>query len=158
MKTEGLVQARARDIAGKAWWGVAVTSLVALISVSSIRPEIWTNFQEHGWGFIFPLIGALGLAGMIYYNRRSQDSKAFFSSTAFIAGMLASTAFGQFPNVLHASTDPKYSLTVYNTITHEYGLGVGLVWWTIGIIIALGYFTYLFYSFRGKVRLSADGY
>ena len=158
MKTEGLVQARARDIAGKTWWGTAVTSIVALISISFIRPEIWTNFQEHGWGFVFPLIGAIGLAGMIYYNRRSMDAKAFFSSTAFITGMLASTAFGQFPNVLHASTDPKYSLTVYNTITHEYGLGVGLVWWTIGIVIALGYFTYLFYSFRGKVKLSTEGY
>ena len=158
MKTEGLVQARSRDIAGKAWWGVILTSVAALISVSSIRPEIWTNFQEHGWGFIFPLLGVLGLVGMVYYNRRSQDSKAFLSSATFIAAMLASTAFGQFPNVLHASTDPKYSLTVYNTITHEYGLGVGLVWWTIGIVIALGYFTYLFYSFRGKVKLSAEGY
>ena len=71
--------------------------------------------------------------------------------------MLASTAFGLFPNVLPASTDPKHSLTVYNTIAHEYGLGVGLVWWTIGIVIALGYFIYLFYSFRGKIKLSAEG-
>lgn len=158
MKTDGLVQARSRDIAGKSWWCITLTSIVALISISSIRPEIWINFQEHPWGFIFPLLGALGLVGMFYYNRRTQDSRAFFASATFIAGMLASTAFGQFPNVLHASTDPKYSLTVYNTITHDYGLSVGLVWWIIGIVIALGYFTYLFYSFRGKVKLSTEGY
>ena len=158
MKTEGLVQARSRDIAAKAWWGVALMSVVALISVSSIRPEIWVNFQEHLWGFIFPLFGLLGLAGMFYYNRRTRDTKAFVSSAVFIGGMLASTAFGQFPDVLHASTDPQYSLTAFNTITHEYGLGVGLIWWTIGILIALGYFTYLFYSFRGKIKLSAEGY
>ena len=72
--------------------------------------------------------------------------------------MLASTAFGLFPNVLPASTDPKYNLTVYNTSAPGYGLSVGIVWWVIGIILALGYFTYLFYSFRGKVKLHAEGY
>jgi len=94
---------------------------------------------------------------MIYHNRTKQDTRAFLSSATFIGGMLASTAFGLFPNVLPASTDPKHSLTVYNTIAQEYGLGVGLIWWTIGIVIALGYFTYLFYSFRGKIKLSAEG-
>jgi len=157
MKTEGLVQTRSRSIAGKAWWGVALTSVIALISTSSIHPEIWNNFTDHPWGFIFPLLGAAGLLGMIYHNRTKQDTRAFLSSATFIGGMLASTAFGLFPNVLPASTDPKHSLTVYNTIAQEYGLGVGLIWWTIGIVIALGYFTYLFYSFRGKIKLSAEG-
>jgi cytochrome d ubiquinol oxidase subunit II len=157
MKTEGPVQTRSRSIASKAWGGVALTSVVALISTSSIHPEIWNNFTEHPGGFIFPILGALGLLGMMYYNRTKQDTRAFLSSATFIGGMLASTAFGLFPNVLPASTDPKYSLTVYNTIAQEYGLGVGLVWWTIGIVIALGYFTYLFYSFRGKIKLSVEG-
>ena len=113
--------------------------------------------MQHPWGYAFPLIGAFGLAGMIYYNRPSQDTRAFLSSAMFIGGMLASTAFGLFPNVLPASTDPKLSLTVYNTIAQEYGLGVGLIWWVIGMVMALCYFTYLFYSFRGKIILSAQG-
>lgn len=157
MKTEGLVQTRSRAIAGKAWWGVLLTSIIALISTSSIRPEIWNNFTAHPWGFTFPILGVLGLVGMIYYNRANQDSRAFLSSSTFIGGMLASTAFGLFPNVLPSSTNPDYSLTVYNTIAPAYGLGVGLVWWSIGIVIALGYFTYLFYSFRGKIKLSVEG-
>jgi cytochrome d ubiquinol oxidase subunit II len=156
MKTEGPLQNRARTIAGKAWWGVLVTSVVALISTSFVRPEIWKNFAQHPWGFVFPSIGAMGLAGMLYFLKARHDTRAFISSSMFIGGMLASTAFGLFPNVLPASTNPDYSLTVYNTITKEYGLGVGLVWWTIGIVIALLYFTYLFYSFRGKVKLSTD--
>jgi len=157
MKTEGLLQSRSRSIAGIAWWGVLLTSLIALLAASSIRPEIWDNFTEHPWGFVFPLLGVLGLAGMIYYNRTNHDSRAFLSSATFTGGMLASTAFGLFPNVLPASTDPKYSLTVYNTIAAEYGLQVGIVWWTIGTILSLAYFTYLFFSFRGKVTLHAEG-
>ncbi len=157
MKSEGEVQKRSRSIALISWWGVLATSIVALIATSSIRPEIWQNYSDHPWGYIFPLLGLLGLIGMLYHNRTKQDFRAFVSSATFIGGMLASTAFGLFPNVLPASTDPKFSLTVYNTAAGEYGLGVGIVWWTIGIVIALGYFTYLFYSFRGKVTLSTEG-
>lgn len=158
MKTNGAVQERSRRVARLAAWGVLVLSIVTLVAASSIRPEIWNNFSEHPWGYIFPLLALLGLGGMIVFARKNDDTKAFLSSSTFIGAMLASTAFGLFPNVLPASTDPKYSLTVYNTAAPSYGLGVGIVWWTIGIVIALGYFTYLFYSFRGKVKVHAEGY
>ncbi len=158
MKTEGPVQERAHRIASLTFWGVLIFSVATLIASSSIRPEIWSNYTEHIWGWMFPLMAGLGMGGMFYFNKKREDTRAFLSSSAFIGGMLASTAFGLFPNVLPASTDPKFNLTVYNTAASDYGLGVGIVWWTIGIIIALGYFTYLFYSFRGKVKLHAEGY
>ncbi|MBI5474418.1 MAG: cytochrome d ubiquinol oxidase subunit II [Ignavibacteriae bacterium] len=158
MKTEGAVQQRSQQIASRSVWGVLILAVATLIAASSIRPEIWSNYSEHWWGWIFPLIAAAGLVGMIYFNRKRQDTRAFLASSAFIVGMLASTAFGLFPNVLPASTDPEFNLTVYNTAASGYGLGVGIVWWTIGIIIALGYFTYLFYAFRGKIKLHAEGY
>ncbi|HEX9657226.1 MAG TPA: cytochrome d ubiquinol oxidase subunit II [Bacteroidota bacterium] len=158
MKTGGNVQDRSRRIASMAVPAVILFSISTLVAASFIRPDIWMNYAEHPWGYLFPFVGVLGLVGMVLYNWRKQDVRAFFSSGTFIAGMLASTAFGLFPYVLPASTDPKYGLTVYNTAAPEYGLGVGIVWWSIGIVIALGYFTYLFYSFRGKVRLHAEGY
>lgn len=158
MKTTGVVQERSRRVASFAVWGVLALSAATLVASSSLHPEIWTNYSEHFWGYIFPLVALFGMGGMFYFNRTKQDTKAFLSSASFIGGMLASTAFGLFPNVLPASTDPKYSLTVYNAAAGEYGLGVGLIWWSIGIVIALGYFTYLFYSFRGKVKIHTDGY
>jgi cytochrome d ubiquinol oxidase subunit II len=135
-----------------------LTSLGAAVSAFAIRPGIWTNYSEHPWGCVFPLLGAAGLGGMFYFNRKSDDVKAFLSSSAFIVGMLSSTAFGLFPYVLPSSTVESYGLTVYNTAAQSYGLGIGIVWWTIGIVIALGYFTYLFRSFRGKVKVQKEGY
>jgi cytochrome d ubiquinol oxidase subunit II len=157
MKAEGELQQRARAVARIAWWGVLITSIVALIATSSIRPAIWNNYLKSPWGFVFPLIGLLGWIGGIYYHVQKQDARAFLASCTFIAGMAASTAFGLFPNVLPASTNPQFSLTVYNTAAHAYGLSVGLVWWTIGMTIALGYFAYLFYSFRGKTKVPIEG-
>jgi len=158
MKTDGFVRQRSRQVASLTEWGVLLFAVATLAAASSIRPEIWTNYANHPWGSIFPLLGTLGLFGMIYYNKTRQDVRAFISSSTFIGGMLASTAFGLFPNVLPASTDPKYSLTVYNTSAPSYGLSIGIAWWGVGIVLALGYFTYLFYSFRGKVKLHAEGY
>jgi cytochrome bd ubiquinol oxidase subunit II len=158
MKTTGDVQTRARAGARIWSWGVLLTSLGAAASATAIRPEIWNNYSAYVWGWAFPLLGAAGLCGMFYYNRKSDDARAFLSSSAFIGGMLSSTAFGLFPYVLPSSNAVRYGLTVYNTAAQSYGLGVGIVWWTIGIIIALGYFTYLFYSFRGKVKVQKEGY
>jgi cytochrome d ubiquinol oxidase subunit II len=157
MKTEGELQQRSRAIAANAWWGVLATSILALIATSVIRPAIWDNYANSPWGFIFPLLGLSSWIGGIYYRAKRHDTRAFLSSTAFIAGMAASTAFGMFPNVLPASTGSQYNLTIYNTAAPAYGLGVGLVWWSFGMAIALGYFVYLFYSFRGKLKLPAEG-
>jgi len=135
-----------------------LTSCAAAFSVSVIRPGIWTNYSEHAWGYIFPLAGAAGLGGIFFFNRKSEDVMAFLSSSVFIIGMLSSTAFGLFPSVLPSSTVENYGLTVYNTASQSYGLGIGIVWWAIGIALALGYFAYLFYAFRGKVRITHEGY
>ncbi len=156
MKTDGSIQNRSRSIAFVAWWGVVVFSIIALIAASSIRPEIWNNYSTHWWGYIFPTVGVLGLVGMIFHNRSKQDFFAFISSSTFIAGMLASTAFGLYPTVLPASTDPKFSLTIDNTAANAYGLGVGLTWWIFGMILTTGYFVYMYRSFHGKA--SADVY
>jgi len=156
MKTEGEIQHRARSIVSMAWWGVVLSSIVALIAASSIRPQIWNNYSEYPWGYIFPLMGLGGAVGMFYENRKKHDLFAFLSSSVFIVGMLASTAFGLYPFVLPASTDPKFSLTIQNTAAQHYGLSVGFTWWVFGMILTAGYFVYVYRSFHGKA--SADVY
>ncbi len=71
--------------------------------------------------------------------------------------MLVGAAFALYPIVLPASTDPAYSLTIENTKTGAHGMAVGLVWWSIGMVIAIGYFVLLFRMFRGKVNLDEGG-
>lgn len=160
LKTENEVQMRARKSAKVAAWLVLATSVLALVATNAIRTNLWENYLNQPWGFIFPLLGFAGAAGMVYFRVNVDDLKAFLSSCAFIAGMGAATAFGVYPVLLPASTNPEFSLTIYNAATGAHGLNVGLVWWSIGIALALGYFAYLFYTFRGKVKLSseADGY
>jgi len=152
LKTTGEVQRRSRHTAGLATWFVIATSVLALTATSEIRPSVWDNYFHHPWGFIFPFLGLAGVSGMVFFRARNRDLPAFLSSAAFILGMGSATAFGLFPNVLPASTGPHLSLTVYNTAAGEHGLRVGIVWWSIGMALAAGYFVYLFQSFKGKVE------
>jgi len=66
--------------------------------------------------------------------------------------MLVGAAFGLYPVVLPASTDPAYSLTIYNSAAGRHGLTVGFVWWTLGMVLSAGYFSFIYRMFRGKVR------
>jgi len=157
LKTDGALQERARRAGGWMWWGTLASSGAAVAGIWSIRPAIWDNYGTYPWGGVFPLLGLVGLAGMLWANRSKNDRMAFFSSTAFILGMLAATAFGMYPTVLPSTTDPALSLTVSNTISHAYGLSVGIVWWTIGMLLAAGYVIYMFRSMRGKVVLPSEG-
>lgn len=156
LKTGGPVRDRARSIAAMAWWGVLICSAATFAATWSVRPEIWQNYARHLWGFVFPLLGMIGLAGMALFLKRGNDTFAFVSSSVFIVGMLCSTAFAMYPTLLAASTNPTYSLTIDNTSAQAYGLGVGLTWWIPGIILASGYFLYIYRSFRGKVVIPSE--
>jgi len=156
-KTEGPVNDRARTIATWSWWGTLSTSVAAMAALGAVRTGLWDNYTHAGWGYVFPLMAALGLVGVRAFMRRRHDRIAFLCSAIFIAGMLASTAFGMYPVVLPSSGDPSLSLTVHTTITQEYGLAVGIIWWAIALLLAVGYFAFLFRTFRGKVRVPAEG-
>ena len=98
------------------------------------------------------------LSVMIYALRKGLDKLAFVGSALYIVGMLVGAAFALYPIVLPASTDPAYNLTIYNTAAARHGLTVGITWWLIAMTLALGYFSFLFRMFRGKVRLEGEGY
>src|SRR4030095_10870200 len=156
MKTEGPLQEKARNISRRANPAIILISMVMFVTTSAIRPDLWSNYTIHLWGFIFPIAGAAGMIGIFYYRTRQRDTAAFISSSLFIAGMLAGTAFGLFPNLLHSSINKDYSLTIYNTKAGDYGLGIGTIWWIAGIILTAGYFAYLFYTFKDKVKVLKD--
>jgi len=157
MKTEGPVNERSRYLAGTVWWFVAAFSAVITVVTFRIQPHIAGQFATHLWGYIFPALSVGGLIATWRFTGRD-DVKAFLSSCVYLLGMLTSVVFGIYPYVLPASTNPAYSLTVFNAKAADYGLRIGLVWWTIGMILVTGYFVFTYRHFAGKVRLEDEGY
>jgi cytochrome d ubiquinol oxidase subunit II len=156
-RTENELRERARRIASRAWWAVLV--LVALITFFSVRlqPRILINLHEHPWGAVFPAAAVLGLIGVSWFHARRAEGRAFACSSLFLGGMMASAAFGIYPNVLPAVTDPARALTIANTAAPEHGLRIGMVWWTVGMTLAVAYTIFVHRRFGGKVMAEGDG-
>jgi len=153
LKTEGSLQDRSRHVARGAWWMVLVMTIVLTAITFKVQPAVPANLSGHPWGYIFPALALLGLAGMLWFMRKRDDLKSFLASCAYIVGMLTSVVFGLYPLVLPASTNPAYSLTVDNAKAGDYGLRIGLAWWILGMVLVAGYHFHVYRSFAGKVKI-----
>jgi len=157
-KTEDDLNRRARTVAMWAWPVQLLLTIVGLIATVSIRPGVLVNYKQHVIGFVVPVIVFGSLAVMMHGMIKRAEKLAFVASSLYIVGMLVGAAFALYPVVLPASTNPAYNLTIYNTKAGEHGLAVGFTWWILGMILALGYFVFLFRTFKGKVKLEGEGY
>jgi cytochrome d ubiquinol oxidase subunit II len=157
VKTEGALNGRARKIAISLWPVQVLLTIVSLIATCWIRPEVLNNYREYPIGMLVPLLVIATLAVMIWAASKSKEKIAFVASGLYITAMLVGAAFALYPVVLPASTDPGFSLTIHNTAAGAHGLAVGLTWWCIGLVLALGYFVFIYRMFRGKVQLG-DGH
>jgi cytochrome d ubiquinol oxidase subunit II len=156
-KTEGPLEERCRRLAARAWWAVGI--LIVLITALSflIQPQLAASFAARPWGYVFPAAALIALALVRLWITRP-SAAAFLASSAFIAAMLVSAAFGLYPYVLPSRADPQFGLTISNAAAAGYGLRIGLWWFVPGIALAIGYFVFTYRRFSGKVRPTEEGY
>jgi len=157
LKTRGELNRRSHRIAAWIWWGTALLTVLGLVAALSIRPQLLDNYRQYRVGWLIPLAVGVSLTTMAIFRSRQNERAAFLSSCLYIAAMLGGAAFALYPVLLPASTDASYSLTIQNTVTQEYGLNVGIMWWMVGMALAIGYFIYLFRSFSGKIGADSQG-
>jgi len=150
--------ARSRNWARNAWlvavplWGL-VTGATA-----QIQPLVFTNLLSRPWSLGFVVLMFAGFFGVFHFLKREQerDLAAFLSSSAFLLGVLGATMTGNYPFWLRSTLDPAHGLSAENAAAKMHALQVGVVWWTIGILLIGAYFVHLFRSFRGKACAGAD--
>jgi cytochrome bd-type quinol oxidase subunit 2 len=90
-------------------------------------------------------------------GRKGNERGAFLCSSGYLASMLVGSAAGVYPTLLRATADPALNITVYNAHSGDYALLAGLIWWTIGIASAAGYFVFVHHMFRGRWLTRAMG-
>ncbi|MFO0966455.1 MAG: cytochrome d ubiquinol oxidase subunit II [Gemmataceae bacterium] len=151
LKTVGAVRDNARRLVSRGCLALAVLAGAGLVATLYVRPGAAEGLERRPWGWSIPVFAALALGGIWWYRRKGNDLAAFLSSSAFLVMMMAGAFFAIYPALLPDSASPGRSLTIYNTRTGDYSMQAGLVWWALGSLLALGYFTFLYRSFRGKV-------
>ena len=155
-KTQNELNVRARKVASVVWPVQVLLTIFSLIATVYAVPHVLENYSKWPVGYMVPAIVIGSLCYMYFAHRSGQEKGAFLASCTYIVGMLVGAAFALYPNVLPASTGPERSLTIYNTAAGAHGLSVGFVWWSIGMVLAAVYFSFVYRMFRGKVRLEGS--
>jgi cytochrome bd ubiquinol oxidase subunit II len=151
-KTEGELNERVRNVASFLWPVQVLLTIASLIATVWVVPHVLENYNKWHVGYAVPIVVFGSLAYLFFAHSRGNERGAFVASCTYIVGMLVGAAYALYPNVLPASTGVERSLTIYNTAAGAHGLSVGFVWWTLGMLLAAGYFVFIYRMFRGKVR------
>jgi cytochrome d ubiquinol oxidase subunit II len=155
MKTLGDVHERASRLARRILPAVIALTVIGVPVTALVRSATLDNYRAHPLLFVFPLAVAISLAAISHYGSRKAETAAFLSSCAYIVTMLCGAAVALYPSLLPSSNGAAGDITIYNAASGHYALSVGLIWWGIGMALAIGYFIFVYRMFRGKVTSEA---
>ena len=132
----------------------------ALLTLATLvyAPHMVARIKEHPAWFVLPVTGLLAIANIpreVYHGR---ERRAFASSSAAIATLMALCAVGIFPNLVASRPNPENSLTVWNSASSPRTLRIMLTIAAIGMPIVISYTISIYWIFRGKVRLDSRSY
>jgi cytochrome d ubiquinol oxidase subunit II len=156
VKTEGAVYDRSRNIARRLWTAVVILFAVITIETWILRPQLFSEIMHEPFGYVGIVCVFGGLASVLAGLRGKGDKYALIGSGAFIAGLMISGAAGAFPIMLYSTLDPGNSLSAYQTAAAGHGLTIALVWWPIALLLATGYFVFIYRHYSSKVKPAED--
>lgn len=156
-KTDGEVARRSREWAARLFPVVVVVWIAATAATAVVAPYIFSALATRPVAIAATLVACAGLVTSLVARRRERDLSAFLGSAAFVLGILAATAASLYPVMLRSSIDAAWSLTATKDAAAHESLRMGLLWWPVGLLLALGYTTLLFRIHRGKAQAAAEG-
>lgn len=158
LKTEGDLQERIHGWIWRTYWAFVVayaaTTVVTLIAI----PHATKNFGDHPWAWAVVVLNVLAVANIPFAIRRGRPLYAFLSSCAAIAALMLLFGLALFPNLIHSSLNPEWSLTIHNAASSQKTLGIMRTIAFIGMPFVLLYTAIIYWTFRGKVDLGKFSY
>ncbi len=143
IKSDGDLRQRAGRLAGNLWFALAAAAVVFL-AATFVSTHLYDNYMKAPVLFVIPLTAVGALIGTVFFIRRAQWLKAWFSSAIFILTVTLFGVGGMYPNLLISSINPAFSLTAFNssssTLTLEIMLVVALIF--VPIVIAYQIWVY----------------
>ncbi len=158
LKTEDeLQQAAHRWI----WRGFSMTLIcyvLATIFTLAWLPDATRNFREHPWSWGAVILAVLAFANIPRTIFLGRPFQAFISSSCTILALVFLFSFTLYPNLVVSSLSPSYNLTIFNAASSAKTLKIMTIIASIGMPIVLAYTIAIYWTFRGKVRISEHSY
>jgi cytochrome bd ubiquinol oxidase subunit II len=147
LKLEGELRERANAFAKKLW--VGASTLYVILSAFTYAAGFWAR------GIVNPGITPIAAIAVLlvtgYFINRKMEGWAFIMVGLNI--ILTQVIFFSmtFPNVMISTTNPEWSLTIYNASSSQYTLGIMSIVALIFVPIVLMYQGWSYYMFRKRV-------
>jgi len=155
LRGDGAVATRAALWARRLWWLEAALFVGMIWPTYSVRDEMLTNLTDEPWRLVFPILAVGALVATLVYQRRALWGRAFAASSLFIAGLMTTAAAGLYPNILPSRDGRPFGLTIELAAAGHHSLTTALVWWPLGIVLALVYFTYAYRMLFGSSEVGS---
>ena len=148
LKLDGELRERARELSKKLYTFAAI--MVILLAVTTyFFTDISTKIGINPG--ITPIASVVVLLVTIMFINRKLEGWAFISTGVHIVLTQVSFFTLMFPRVMVSSTNPVYSLTIYNASSSQYTLTVMSIIALIFVPIVLAYQGWTYYMFRKRI-------
>lgn len=141
--TDGAVHDRSARLAGRLWFAVVGALIASATTSFALQSQVGVNATAHPWGVVFPLVAAAAMTGCWLLRVRGRALHAYVLSGVALYAMLASAAFGLYPYLL-PGRQPERGLTAIAAAAPHSALQIALYWWIPGVLLACGYFVYVY--------------
>lgn len=159
MKTEGRLFDKMEKLTQRAL--IAFIVSFALVTLWSLvyYPHLSDRFKETPALFIVPILAFLSIANIPRLLSKKNYLYAFIFSALTMSFGLLVVATELYPTLIRSTSGiAESSLTVYNAASSEKSLGIMLTIAAIGGPLVLAYTGFVFWTFRGKVKLDETSY
>lgn len=148
LKTRGEIEEKAQSMAGKLWLVVLIFLLGFLIATyfaTDIVDQLGVNPG------VIPLTGVAAFLLAGFFLRRKMNGWAFAMTAVTIVVIVITLFMILYPRVMISSTNPDWSLTIYNASSTEYTLKIMTVVALIFVPIVLIYQGWSYWVFRKRL-------
>ena len=147
LKLEGELRERVNSFAKKLW--VAASALYIVLGIFTYVAGFWARgYVNPG---VMPIMAIAVLLAAGYFIQNKMEGWAFIMVALNI--VLTQVTFFSiiFPNVMLSTTNPEWSLTIYNASSSQYTLTVISIVALIFVPIVLAYQGWTYYMFRKRI-------
>jgi len=158
MKTENRLYAKLHLLANNFTIFFVVSFVITTLYTLLYIPHLSDFFRSSPVFFIVPVLMTLCIANIPRQIKRGKYRYAFLSSAATIALLLIMVALEVFPYLLFSPQYPENSITVYNAAASTKTMKMLLIIALIGTPLVGIYTSFVFWTFKGKVKLDEMSY
>jgi len=152
MKTEGDLQDKVRGWVRNTMIFFILCYVMTTMATLLYLPHMADKFRTTPVLFVLPMLNVLAVANIPREIHLGREFRAFLSSCAAMAILIAIFGIDMFPNLVLAHPI-EHSLTIYNAASSTKTLGIMLTIAIIGMPLVLAYTSIIYWVFRGKVKI-----